>query len=130
LKWSEEGPEKNLILLQSFDGIKSNIAQAEAWVILRKILSGMPTDNTREDLFLASRGIVRDAPEIPINPQHLGMFLDLNTEVLNHYPPLADAVVEGWRKASASGQEVVDTVKSIVDNKIERKMEEIEGAQS
>lgn len=126
VNWSEEGLEKNQLLLQSFDGIRSHIVQAEAWLRLRGILKGMPTGNSRADLFLSSRGVTKDAPEIAINPQHLGMFLDMNEAVLEHYPPLVSAVMDQWRRASATAMDVDATLRSMVDGRLEKKIAETE----
>lgn len=125
IRWDEEGPEKTMLLFQSFDGITSHIVQTDAWVRLRKMFSRMDIRNMREDLFLASRGIVKEAPELPINPPHLGMLLDMDNGALEHYPKLADSIMREWRKASETARTAVDAIRSKLESRLERKIAEL-----
>lgn len=118
MNWVELGAEKHILLQQTYAAIRGYVSEAEAWKGVRKVLSALPTHKTQEDLFLASRGIVESAPMLPVNVEHIGMLLEMNQEVLGHYPPFAGQIAHAWSKALETAQHTVDVVKHMLDEKL------------
>ena len=96
------------------------VCQADSWIKLRVLLSEIEVqaEGTSYDFFLATRGRDKEAPNLPINPDHFPLFITHHPAFLEIYPGLAEAVVNIWQLANEAAGNCVAGAKMYLQSKL------------
>ena len=114
----EKPEQENFLIPQSFQAIFSHIFQSEAWKASYEQLRALPTGRSGPDLFLASRGISKTSPLLPIKPEHFYMILNNDQALLEHYSELRTLFVNAWAKAAKTAQEAAGLIETMLIDRI------------
>ena len=127
MNWLEPGEEKSMMLTLALDTFRGYVTQAEAWKGVRAVLGVLPTFRKEEDAFLASRGRVEMAPELPVNKEHRGLLLDMDERVLDVYPVFKGQIAAAWTKAIVRASSALEVVQHMLKERLEKAQEGFEG---
>lgn len=106
--------EEDHLVQETMQAIFSHLFQAEAWKSSREALKLLPSGGVGPDIFLASRGISKAAPLLPINAPHTGMLMDSDERILGHYPKLRELITNAWSEAARTAEDLAERIGMMV----------------